>query len=889
MFKYIKAHSGQDLLYLSALVLVASTVLPFTTEPTIKTVALMVMVVSIPLSLYIIFRKKLGTINFGVPAIMVLIVLFAYYNTDYAKTDTYTKLPYAIFASVTSVFLIIYAAYACGIVPIESLAFAVVLVTLITHSMPALSPFISDPDANWFYRFSKDVVSTGNIIREDCMTYDECRPLPGRFFITGVMGVSAIFLKPLGVSVHDIGMVISGLMAALIVLSAYILMVELFPEQGVNKHIGGLITAMALFGSKGLALRAVASNCEDDGIGLFLMIASMALTVMGLRRKDYKITALASLATLMFALSWAGYEFAIAVIGVLSVICALMSYLSKRSCVEHLPYILIPIAVSLLAGPIMQSDITAFSPPTLLFLVSIGFGTTFCVMLEAYRTRGKMKPSVKYALMAVAVIPFIVSYIQYDSVTHILTIFADTFRVKAYGILDLTTAEAGVGSLSLSYLQEDFGIIYLLGAIMLIPLTIYAIKNRHLGAAFILSFALPAAWAASQMTRFAFITSVPIAMLGGTFAMLLPKNRKEWDGLKVIPIIFLLIIPLTYLPISPSRYSTYGVTLAMSYTASADRFLWDDAFTWMRENTPPNTTMLSWWDYGHWITADAERKSVLDNTKAHDWLVKDVAQWHILNMTWEESRDIACKYHSDYAFIDWSMVSKSGAPHFIATSNMTDIRNPMRGSWVSYATCTFVPEYSNPGGTLTPTTNGTKFTRNLIFVCNNYVTAIEFTFDNYQMDAINVVLQQGGEQYRIPFSAWKKERHQMGEVTMTNMEILGVISIKDILYMALHNPTTRLYDTARKIVIAPTLIDKGVTYDLAENTMSKLYFGESARSYYDVGLCEREWCKNAPNHLKYYTPIPDLSINSAASHAGYVLGWKIDCSNYTREGKNGTG
>ncbi|MGC8543128.1 MAG: STT3 domain-containing protein [Vulcanisaeta sp.] len=41
---------------------------------------------------------------------------------------------------------------------------------------------------------------------------------------------------------------------------------------------------------------------------------------------------------------------------------------------------------------------------------------------------------------------------------------------------------------------------------------------------------------------------------------------------------------------------------------------WLDALQWLSYNTPPNATVLSWWDYGYWIAVIGNRTSLADNS-----------------------------------------------------------------------------------------------------------------------------------------------------------------------------------------------------------------------------------------------------------------------------------
>jgi dolichyl-diphosphooligosaccharide--protein glycosyltransferase len=46
---------------------------------------------------------------------------------------------------------------------------------------------------------------------------------------------------------------------------------------------------------------------------------------------------------------------------------------------------------------------------------------------------------------------------------------------------------------------------------------------------------------------------------------------------------------------------------------------------WLRENTPEDAVIASWWDYGYWISTLAERKTLADNSTLLDWQIRKIA------------------------------------------------------------------------------------------------------------------------------------------------------------------------------------------------------------------------------------------------------------------------
>jgi len=47
---------------------------------------------------------------------------------------------------------------------------------------------------------------------------------------------------------------------------------------------------------------------------------------------------------------------------------------------------------------------------------------------------------------------------------------------------------------------------------------------------------------------------------------------------------------------------------------------WREAFNWMRDNTPSDSVIAAWWDYGSWINYLAERATVIDEEQNQYWV-----------------------------------------------------------------------------------------------------------------------------------------------------------------------------------------------------------------------------------------------------------------------------
>jgi dolichyl-diphosphooligosaccharide--protein glycosyltransferase len=93
---------------------------------------------------------------------------------------------------------------------------------------------------------------------------------------------------------------------------------------------------------------------------------------------------------------------------------------------------------------------------------------------------------------------------------------------------------------------------------------------------------------------------------------------REFSGVVVLMIFVLLTltIALPYPRVFNAAYQP--VTILSDSTGfgptTGPMTEWVDACTWMRTQLPLNTVLVSWWDYGYWITIEGNQTSVVDNS-----------------------------------------------------------------------------------------------------------------------------------------------------------------------------------------------------------------------------------------------------------------------------------
>ena len=104
----------------------------------------------------------------------------------------------------------------------------------------------------------------------------------------------------------------------------------------------------------------------------------------------------------------------------------------------------------------------------------------------------------------------------------------------------------------------------------------------------------------SRVIKISFVVAIITLLLVPTF---IPSNTNWVSGAKAIPTII-------------NGGTTFSVI-------SND---WFFAMEWLKENTPNDAVIASWWDYGYWITTLAERISIADNATLANNKIVEIAE-----------------------------------------------------------------------------------------------------------------------------------------------------------------------------------------------------------------------------------------------------------------------
>jgi dolichyl-diphosphooligosaccharide---protein glycosyltransferase len=193
-----------------------------------------------------------------------------------------------------------------------------------------------------------------------------------------------------------------------------------------------------------------------------------------------------------------------------------------------------------------------------------------------------------------------------------------------------------------------------------------AFRRKGIAMIYALVFGLTGLYFSAAFSRLLVYSSIALGILGGVgFAELayaivkpsttplvkkkqIPTSRNEMKVVFTIAIIALVVLPAgsywipnpiqctysgqLFCNNSPADTAVSIVNGATIYTRSAYSD-WIQTLQWVRQDTPTNSVIISWWDYGYWFTVMGNRTTVVDNATLNSTRIEQVGQLLMSNVT----------------------------------------------------------------------------------------------------------------------------------------------------------------------------------------------------------------------------------------------------------------
>ncbi|MBD3389044.1 MAG: hypothetical protein GF416_08150 [Candidatus Altiarchaeales archaeon] len=867
--------------------------------------------------------------SYGVPALILLAALFSHYSNRYPMP--FTK-DYLFFSLMAGIFLTFYALSYYGILRTEvALVLALFASTLLTHLAPAQSDYLAALDPYWHYKWMQGVYNEGYPPEFDDLVYpmygglsrhDDPSYIGDKGHTYGLeqrntpmmtpvsYAVLGLVLKPFDVSLHDVAMVFPGVIAGFTIVAIYLLVKELFADMEPYNKVAGFAAAFMLMLSPAFAMKSVATNCEDDALGMFLMVAGLYLFFASYNRRSFKYSVLAGLTFMTLRMAWGGSVYVFTTIGVFGSLYAVVRFLQDKNAAEHLPYIVIPSVIAQFSGLILHArgglPVVQELPPNAIYPMMGALGLP--VILEMVRRRsnpmkltgeksleGRSADWIEKNITALGVVALLLgvgAFTLYKSPADIVDFAKNSLRVATEkSVVHQTVAEQNpLADNFNTFLREGYyryGLALLFGVLM-IPVLAYMVYSRgSIGALFLLTWSAPMMYGAYHKSAWIFASSASITALGSTIGLFSIVRKEDFESLRVIGAVMLVAIPVFYVPtfgfVDYDFYRKFIGYQVMHMGPSGDRYYWEEALVWHRDHTDPGDAIMTWWDYGHWYSSYSHRPVLIDNLQADYYEIQDVARFFVNKTSEEEAFEIVKAYNDvyrehgrelKYVSIDWTMIPKGSALHYIANGDIdTETPAPPEWGWKNYATCSFRPDLSQLEEKLEVGEDGSfKRVKRVVFQCRNYVAGVYIEVEGDEITGVNVI---DGYGTHISWIDWQNSQDSslLGVQPLVG---LNEERVPSILMCALNWNNVDSSSICR-LPQFTTLVY--VPQEFNDFMMTRLYLGKYLDEYKALGLYSRE-----VKPLKHFRLVPDYDgdgMEDGEFSWGYVRSYEIDYGGFS--------
>lgn len=463
-------------------------------------------------------------------------------------------------------------------------------------------------------------------------------------FLTKVLGVN--------MSLFDYTVIQPAYVGALMVVPAFLL------GRKIKGTGTGIMAALLTILTPGFLVRSSVGWYKHEPISLLAGVMSMYLAVESYEakttKKTYLYAALAGLALGYSNTVWGGGRYFNGLLGIMFVAVPLLMTVDYRKSLAGVVTLLVNVAVG-----------SAFPNPGLMWfkdaanvIMALGIVAGLVVIFAAKRLPDRNKLLGKWGALAVmgALALVVVAFWLPSDLTARYLAVINPFSKSSEAIVQSVAehqSSSGLELLRSYYLPVVFAI---LGGYLLL-------KKRRPGSILAVLGFLTALYVASSFARLQVYLSITAAILGAvTFdeltsrflAMKVDLKRRTADSsvnakkaVYVVLIVFLLFYPAwqVWLPVTnrPMQLTSAAMNLRENKPD------WQQALTWIATNTPPDAKIISWWDYGYWITVLGHRTTFADNGTLNTTRIAEIGRMYMSNET--EALKIAQGLGGDYIVV----------------------------------------------------------------------------------------------------------------------------------------------------------------------------------------------------------------------------------------------
>ncbi len=466
-----------------------------------------------------------------------------------------------------------------------------------------------------------------------------------------VVAAITMLLRGVGVaaSVFTVAVTFPVVAGTLTVLAAYFLGKDFWGKGA------GLFTAIFLALNPSSIGRTQLGFLRHEPLGILLMILVFlffrrSIVPNSSTRKTLIYASLSGLLLYYLAASWAAFYFPLDLIVLYAVVLVVLGRSSKKLFLSYS----VAMGIFMLFTPFLVPKLGFGTLKDLTFLV-VPAGEVVLLGREASTYITSKKAQVyAFATTLVATVAAVVGLTYFGIISNPSGKFFAVINPFIRGDVPIiqSVAEHQPGTWG-SFFYEFGALIFIIlfGFVFIVQRA----RNEDI---FVLLWGLTAVYFAASFVRLTLLLAPAFCLLAaiGTVelgkpavdivreAVIYPKRKtrviarigREF-GVAIFLILLITMIPTFWTTIRSSYQPATIVTSSIPTAPTAGQEYkyadWLEALSWMRESTPPSSVVFAWWDYGYWITALGDRRSLADNGTQNSTQIGMIAQTFLDNIT----------------------------------------------------------------------------------------------------------------------------------------------------------------------------------------------------------------------------------------------------------------
>ena len=516
-------------------------------------------------------------------------------------------------------------------------------------------PFLSEFDPYQQYRMAEYVVNNG--FKDWFNWHDHMSWYPwGRYIPTtnypGVAFTAALMyflLQDLGVpiSLYQLCVIFPVIMGTATCFAIYLL----------GKEWGGgvaLFSALFLAFSTSHIARTSLGFFDDETIGILTMILFFTFYLKAISpnrsaRACFLYSILAGLSLAYLSASWGAFRYPLSIVALFTFVLILIKRYSRRLLAAFSVTYGIFFAIAFQLPNLGYAVLTEWPTLTVALIFLLLVGSEALVKVGSRRGRAMVVLALVAAIVASGLILLSRGLIS-SPAGKFLAILNPPARLE----MPLVESVAEHRPATWASFFYEFGALLFLGALGFL-FSLQKLRNSEI---FLMLFGLSSVYFAGSLVRLTLILAPALCLLSSIAVVelakpsidilrekvifpkkkvkLIPRVGREF-GAGILLVLLLVLMPTLYYSVesayAPTTIAVSSLPIAPSEEEATRYQDWLQALMWMKDNLPRDAVVFSWWDYGYWITAIADRRSMADNGTLNSTQIALIARTFLSNET----------------------------------------------------------------------------------------------------------------------------------------------------------------------------------------------------------------------------------------------------------------